>query len=235
MTAIWKRECASYFITPIGYVYLAVFWLLAGYQYTVILLSGSGDIAPEFSFLYMVVLLMTPVLTMRLMSEDRRQKTDQILFSAPVSLAGIVAGKYFAAGLVYLLGIGITIPQTLLLSRFASVNWAVFCGNFIGILLTGMAGIAICMFVSAQTENQIIAAIGGLAAMIFVLSLNTVAGLVPLKPVRSFLGSISFFARYHSLTLGIFRAADLFFFFSFCAVFFFLTVRVLDGRRWSGR
>ena len=232
MSAVWKRELAAYFITPIGYVYLAVFWLLAGYQLAVLLLSGSADIATEFSFLYMVVLLLTPVLTMRLLSEDRRQRTDQILFSAPVSLAGIVAGKYFAAGVVYLLGIGITLPHALLLSRGAAVNWVIFFGNFLGIFLMGMAGIALCMFVSSQTENQIVAAIGGFAAMLLVLALNSIARLVPFAPLQRFLMSISFFARYHNLTLGLFRAADLFFFVSFAGVFFFLTARVLDGRRY---
>ena len=235
MTAILKRELASYFITPIGYVYLAVFWLLAGYQFTILALTGSADLTSEFSFLFTVVLLLTPILTMRLMSEDRRQKTDQILFSAPVSLPGIVAGKYFAACLVYLMGIGITLVHALVLSRYAAVNWAVVLGNVLGISLMGMAGIAVCMFISAQTENQIVAAIGGFAAMLLVLSLNTIASMVPFAPLRTFLTGISFFSRYHNLTLGLFRAADLVFFVSFAGIFFFLTARVLDHRRWSGR
>ena len=235
MTAIYKRELISYFITPIGYVYLAVFWLLAGYQFTVLILSGSGDLASEFSFLFTVVLLLTPILTMRLMSEDRRQKTDQILFSAPVTLPGIVAGKYFAAVTVYLMGIAITLVHAVVMAGYAPVNWAVLGGNILGISLMGMAGIAICMFVSAQTENQIIAAIGGLAAMLLVLALNGLAAMVPFPWLRTLLASISFFNRYHNLTLGLFRVADLMFFASFAGIFFFLTSRVLDHRRWSGR
>ena len=234
MGAVFRRELAAYFITPIGAVYLAVFWLLAGYQFTLLLLSGSAEMASEFSFLYVIVLLLTPILTMRLMSEDRRQKTDQLLFSAPVSLPGVVAGKYLAAGMVYLAGIGITIPFVLVLSCFAQVNKAIFFGNFLGIFLMGMAAIAVCMFVSSLTENQIIAAIGGFAAMLLILSLNRMAGFLPASPVRSFLSGISFYSRYHSLTLGILRGADLFFFVTFAGIFLFLTARVLDGRRWSG-
>ena len=94
------RELHSYFISPIGYVYLATFYLLAGYQYTLIILNGQADMSVEFSFLYTVVLLLTPILTMRLLSEEKKQKTDQLLFSAPVTLNGIVAGKYFAAVLL---------------------------------------------------------------------------------------------------------------------------------------
>lgn len=235
MTAIFLRELASYFISPIGFVYLAAFYVLAGYQFTVILLSGSADLASEFTFLYTVVLLLTPILTMRLMSEDRKQKTDQILFSAPVTLPGIVAGKYFAAVVVYMMGIAVTLVHAAVLTPFADVNWMIVWGNFVGISLLGMASIALCMFISAQTENQIIAAIGGFASMLLVLSLNSIAGVISFAPLKTLLTSISFYSRYYDLTVGIFNAADLFFFFSFAAVFFFLTTRVLEKRRWSGR
>ena len=102
MKAVFLREMASYFIAPAGYVYLAAFYCLAGYEYSVLILNGQAEMSYEFTFLYTVTLLLTPVLTMRLMSEDRKQKTDQMLFAAPVSLGGIVAGKYMAAVVVFL-------------------------------------------------------------------------------------------------------------------------------------
>ena len=169
MKAVFLREMSSYFVAPAGYVYLAAFYCLAGYEYSVLILSGQAEMSYEFTFLYTVTLLLTPVLTMRLMSEDRKQKTDQMLFAAPVSLGGIVAGKYFAAATVFLMGIGVTLVHALVLSPFADMNWAVFWVNVAGLALMGFAGISLCMFISAQTESQIIAAIGGFAGMLVVI------------------------------------------------------------------
>ena len=220
MTAVFFRELLSYFISPMGYVYLAAFYVLAGYEYTVIILSGRADMSYEFTFLYTVILLLIPILTMRLMSEDRKQKTEQLLFSAPVSLSGITAGKYLSAVTVYFMGIAVTLLHAAALSPFTEMNWELVFGNFIGIMLMGMACISMCMFISAQTENQIVAAIGGFASVMVVLSLNSIAGLVSFEPLRKILYSFSFYSRYHDLTMGIFRAEDLFFFISFSCVFF---------------
>lgn len=233
MTAIFLRELYSYFISPVGYVYLAVFYILAGYQFAVMILSGQADISAEFSFLYTVILLLTPILTMRLMSEDRKQKTDPILFSAPVTLNGIVAGKYFAAVVVYVIGVLVTLVHAVAISPYAEINWMIFWGNMAGIILTGMASIALCMFISAQTENQIIAAIGGFASMILVISLNSIAGIIKIEPLQKLLYGVSFYSRYYNMTMGIFSVSDIFFFVSFAAVFFFLTTRVLEKRRWG--
>ena len=196
MTAIFLREFHSYFISPVGYVYLAAFYILAGYQFAVMILSGQADISAEFSFLYTVILLLTPILTMRLMSEDRKQKTDPILFSAPVTLNGIVAGKYFAAVVVYVIGVLVTLVHAVAISPYAEINWMIFWGNMAGIIFTGMAGIALCMFISSQTENQIIAAIGGFAAMILVISLNSIAGIISIEPLKKLLYGVSFYSRY---------------------------------------
>ena len=172
MTAVFFRELLSYFISPMGYVYLAAFYVLAGYEYTVIILSGRADMSYEFTFLYTVILLLIPILTMRLMSEDRKQKTEQLLFSAPVSLSGITAGKYLSAVTVYFMGIAVTLLHAAALSPFTEMNWELVFGNFIGIMLMGMACISMCMFISAQTENQIVAAIGGFASVMVVFTVS---------------------------------------------------------------
>ena len=188
MTAIFLRELNSYFISPIGYVYLAAVYVLAGYEYAILILGGSADLSNEFAFLYTVTLLLTPILTMRLMSEDKKQKTEQALFSAPVTSGAIVAGKYFSAFVVYLAGVAVTLLHTVFLAPYAKINWMIIIGNFVGIALMGLAGIALCMYISAQTENQIVAAVGGLAAMLLVISLNSLAGVIPFGPVQKALG-----------------------------------------------
>lgn len=233
MKAIFLRELHSYFISPIGYVYLATFYLLAGYQYTLIILKGQADMSVEFSFLYTVVVLLTPLLTMRLLSEEKKQKTDQLLFSSPITLNAIVAGKFFAAVFVYILGILVTFIQALLLSPYANINWMTFWGSFAGIIFVGMACIAVCMFVSSQTENQVISAIGGFAIMMFIMSLNSLAQMIDFVPLKNALCSISFYSRYYNMTMGIFKISDIFFFLSLSGVFYFLTIRVLEKKRWN--
>jgi ABC-2 type transport system permease protein len=109
MTAIIRRELSAYFASPIGYVYLGMIYFLSGFfLFTGVLLANSSMLTPVFQMLMTITMFMTPILTMRLMSEDKRHKTDQALLTAPISLGGIAAGKFFAAVLVYAAGITIT-------------------------------------------------------------------------------------------------------------------------------
>ena len=140
-----------------------------------------------------------------------------------------------AAVVVFLMGIGVTILHAFALAPFSEINWAIFWGNLAGLSVMGMAGIALCMFISAQTESQIIAAIGGFACMLVVISLNSLAAVVPFPALQELLYSISFYDRYYNLTMGIFQFSDFMLFFSFAALFFFLTVHTLERRRWSGQ
>ena len=98
----------------------------------------------------------------------------------------------------------------------------VFWGNLAGLALMGLAGISLCMFISAQTESQIIAAIGGFAGMLVVISLNSLAAVVPFEPLQKLLYGLSFYDRYYNLTMGIFQLSDLVFFFQLCGTVFLL-------------
>lgn len=235
MRAVFKRELISYFVTPVGYVYLGAFFALAGYSFSTAILNGSADFSSEFVFLYTVTILLTPILTMRLFSEEKKQKTDKLLFSAPVSLYGIAAGKLFAAAAVYCLGLISAVLQALALSAFAKVNTALVFGNLLGLALTGTACIALGMFVSSLTENQITAAIGTFAAMVLIISVGPLAGLFGEGVLQTVLRGLSFYEKYYQLTIGILGVSDVFFFLCFTGVFWFLTVRVLDRRRWAGK
>ena len=98
MAAIYKRELRSYLVTPSGYVFLAIFYMMAGYYfYGYNLMGATTDFSYLFSSLFSFAVFLTPLLTMKLFSEERRYKTDQALLTAPVSLASIVFGKFFAA------------------------------------------------------------------------------------------------------------------------------------------
>lgn len=109
MFAIYKRDMRSYFVTPIGYVFLAIFYAIAGYYFFGYqLYGGNADFSYLFDALFSMVIFLSPLLTMKMFSEEKRHKTDQGLMTAPVSLTGIVAGKYLAALSIFMLALGLT-------------------------------------------------------------------------------------------------------------------------------
>jgi ABC-2 type transport system permease protein len=229
-----RRELAAYFYSPIGYVYLAVFYFFSGYFFfSAVLINNSSVLTPVFSVLINVVMTLMPLLTMRLMTEDRRHRTDQALLTAPVSLIAIVAGKFCAAALVYTAGISITLVYALVINLFAHVNWAMIWGNYIALLLLGLTLISIGQFISSLTENQVIAAIGSFAAMLGLFLLDALPQIIPNRFLTAFIAQISFIRRYRPITSGILGLSNLFFFISVCGLFLFLSTRVLEKRRWG--
>ena len=235
MKAIFKRELVSYFTAPAGYVYLAAFFALSGYAFSAVILNGSADFSSEYSFLYTVTVLLSPLLTMRLFSEEKKQKTDKLLFSAPVSLYGIAAGKLLAAAAIYFIGLLSALLQAAVLCAFAKVNMALVCGNLLGLFMTGLACISLGMFISSLTESQIVAAVGSFAAMVLLISIGSVASLLEEGLIRTVLSGIAFYEKYYHFTVGLLGVSDVLFFLCFTGIFGFLTVRVLDRRRYAGR
>lgn len=235
MLAILKRELNSYFTSPIGYVFLAVFYFFSGMFFYSVLYSNSTDISYVFSGLFTVLLFIVPLLTMRLLSEEKKQKTDQLLLTSPVSLTGLVVGKFLAALSMYAIGLAITVVYSLILAGFASPQWMVIIGNIFGTLLLGAALISIGLFISSMTENQMIAAVGSFAVMMFILMMDSFAGILPasLSFVGTLLTSLSFMTRYNELVSGVLNIGTVLFFVSVAVIFNFLTIRVLEKRRWG--
>jgi ABC-2 type transport system permease protein len=234
MIAIVKRELGAYFSSPIGYVYLGVFYLLTGYFFFGgVLYSNSAEMSPVFQVMINIVMFLTPILTMRLMSEDLRHRTDQALLTAPLSLGAIVVGKFLAAALVFTAGVSMTLVYSIVVEVLSQVNWPLVWGSYIAILLLGFAFIAIGQFITSLTENQAISAIGCFAVVLFVVLMDTLIEIVPNPMLRTILLGISFMNRYTPITNGILGIANLVFFISVCGIFLFLTTRVLEKRRWS--
>ena len=233
MTAILKREFMAYFRTPLGFVIISVMYLFTGYYFfTYNLYMNTTDTVGLFATLFQVVLFIVPVLTMRLLSEDRRMKTDQVLLTSPVSRFSIVVSKYLAALCVYILAISGTILMALVLEYFSQVDWPVVFGNFSGLLLLGAALIAICLFISSLTENQLIAAVGGFAASLFLILLDAMQHVARSSTLKAFFRYISWNDRYRGFTIGLAGFKDIVFFISITAFFVCLTEVVLERRRW---
>lgn len=234
MLAIMKRELLSYFTSPLGYVFIAVFYLFSGiFLFLFTLYNQSTDMSYVYTGMFFVMLIMIPILTMRLMAEDNRQKTDQLLLTSPVSLTRLVLGKFLSAFLILLICMVIFLAYGIVLSWFSSVNWALIFGNVVGMLLLGSVCIASGLFVSTMTENQMIAAVGSIGINIAFLLIDSFASVMPTKFLQDVIGSLSFFNKYNEFTIGIFSLSNIFFFASVAFIFMFLTVRVLEKRRWA--
>lgn len=235
MLAILKRELNSYFTSPIGYVFLAVFYFFSGMFFYTVLYSNTTDITYVFDSLFTVLLFIVPLLTMRLLSEEKKQKTDQLLLTSPVSLTGLVAGKFLAAVVMYAIAVGITVVYSIILASFASPEWMVVIGNIFGALLFGAALISIGLFISSLTENQMIAAVGTFAVMMFIMMMDSLSNLLPagFAFIGEFLAHLSFMTRYDELVSGVLNIGTIFFFLSVAVIFNFLTIRVLEKKRWD--
>ena len=234
MFAIFKREFRAYFTSPLGYVFLAIFYAFSGLFFYIFSLSvGSTDISSVFLMMFMVLMVFVPLLTMRLLSEDKKQKTDQLTLTAPVSLLSIVMGKFLAAYAIFAIGVAVMPVYGFVMSTFAKVSWLPIWGNTVGLLLLGGIFVSIGLFVSSLTENQMIAAIGSFFINLMILLMNTLTSALPTGFLQDVLSSISVYSRYSQITNGIFSLSSLIFFVSVIFIFLFLTVRVLEKRRWS--
>ena len=234
MFAIFKRELKAYFTSPLGYVFLAIFYAFSGLFFYIFSLSvGSTDISSVFLMMFMVLLVFVPLLTMRLLSEDKKQKTDQLILTAPVSLLSIVMGKFLAAYAIFAIGVAVMPVYGFVMSTFATVSWLPIWGNTVGLLLLGGIFVSIGLFISSLTENQMIAAIGGFFINLMILLMNTLKSALPNGFLQDVLSSISVYSRYSEITSGIFSLSSLIFFVSVIFIFLFLTVRVLEKRRWA--
>ncbi|HKM31981.1 MAG TPA: ABC transporter permease [Oscillospiraceae bacterium] len=234
MIAIFRRELGSYFSSPVGYAFLAIFYIFSGLflkSYT--LARSTTDLSGVFVSMFTILVFLVPVLTMRLMSEEKRQKTDQLLLTSPVTITGIVVGKFLAAFLIFSLGVAVTLVYAVVLSGFGAVSWSVVFGNIVGMLLLGAAFIAIGIFVSSLTENQIIAAVGGFAILMIFMLIDMIAAAIPIKFLSDAVYALSFTDKYNEFAVGIFNFSSVLFFISFAVVFNFLTIRVLERRRWA--
>ena len=235
MTAVLRKEFKGFFTSPIGYCVLAVLTCLSGYFFFLSNLStGSSDMTSVFSSLYLVILLILPILTMRLFSDEKRQKTDQALLTAPVSLTGVVLGKFFAALLVFMIGMMITVVYAVVIAVMVTPAWMTVIGSFIGTLLLGGTVIALGLLISSLTESQFIAALGTMALTILWMLIGSLSSVFASSTVLTAITEfLSLDARYYNFVMGTINYSDILFFLSMQAIFLFLTIRVLDRKRWN--
>ena len=234
MKAILRRELKSYFASPIGYVCIAVLLFLSGLLYWNVMSIGSSSyIAMGYSNLFTFSMMVIPILTMKSMSDEQKNKTDQALLTAPVSVTAIVLGKFLAAFIVYAIAMTGSLLPCVAISLFGSPSWGEIFGYYLGSLFYGAAMIAIGVFISSLTVSQVISAIATFAVSIFILLMGQLASLASGTFVATVVEWLSFDTRYAYFTQGIFNISSAVFFLSVVAIFVFLTARRLESKRWS--
>jgi len=287
MFAIFKREIRAYFQTPIGYLFMGLFLLLTGVFYFFDNLLGQNSQFTGFlGSILLIFLFAIPLLTMRLFSEERRQKTDQLLLTSPVSIGGIVFGKFLAALVVYCGTLVITVAYAVVIAVYGDLQTWETVGSYIGFIFLGACYISVGIFVSAITENQLTAALVSFFALMFIWLIDPVSQIIPADTktgiisagvllaalllflflntrnwvivlgtlilgalaigafylfkkdvfsgfIQKFLGWFSLNRRYQSFSMGLLKFDALLYYASFSGLFLFLTVRLIEKRRWN--
>ncbi len=233
MIAVWKREVQSYFFTSVGYVFMGVFLALTGVMFFVQNISAQDSnvllMLSQITFLWM---LLSPVLTMRLLAEERNRKTDQLLLTSPVSLWGVVTGKFLAAATVLAVTVLLTIGYVLVIAVYGKVYLGEVMVGYLGFILQGCCFLALDLYISGCVKSQVTAVVAafGVNLALWLLDVLVTAVAVPLvTPVLNFL---SLYDRYEPFLLGQLSFSSILYYLTFCAVFIALTVRMLDARRW---
>lgn len=188
MSAIYKKELKSYFTNMIGFVFIAFFLAIIGI-YTVVynFLNGYSNFEYVLNSISFLFVILVPIITMRVMAEEKKQKTDQLLFTSPVSIEKIVIGKYLAVLTLFLITMGITLTYPLILRQFGTVNMALAYGGILGFTLLGAAYIAVGVFISSLTESQVIAAVISFLTMLLMNLMAGIGSLLPTSGISNFL------------------------------------------------
>lgn len=238
MKAIYKRELASYFKSMTGYVFMFFVFLIVGiYFFAYNLNMGYPSMNVTFNSITFVFLIAIPVLTMRVLSEERKQKTDQLLLTAPVSIEKIVFGKYLALITVYLVPIAIICVYPLIMRQFGEISFAQNYTAILGFFLLGAANIAVGMFISSLTDNQIIAAVLTFVVMFLSYIMSGLESFLPSSMsdgiIVKIMEACNMDGHFQAFIEGTFDVTAVIYFLSVMAVFIFLTTQTMKKRRWS--
>lgn len=258
MFAIYKKELHSYFTNPIGYAYLGIFLALSALVccYTT-LQSRTYTTAAYFNCMIYALTVLIPILTMRSFSEEKKLRTEQMLLTAPVTITGMVLGKYFAAFTMFVGTVLVScinfIPLYIIAGEERAAvaesanpvigpSTAGIVGSLIGIILLGAAFIAIGIFISSLTENQLSAAISTIGVILFMVIISFVNNigsdeegtrLISSFAVRSVINWFSVLSRFYNFGYGLLDFSALVYYVSIAFIFIFLTIRTYEKRRWS--
>ncbi len=250
---IYKKEMRLYFTSPIAWVILTIFLFIAGYFFYSIfafftlasmqsamnpamgrdLNVTDSVLRPLFSNVSVILLLLMPLVTMRLFAEERRAGTIELLLTYPVRDGAVLVGKYLAGLTLYALMLALTLVYPLLVFYFARVEWGPLATGYLGLLLMGATFLAVGIFASSLTENQIVASIITFGVLLIFWVIGWSSDYLGGTWGRV-LSHLSLIEHFDSFAKGVLDTRDVLYYVDFTIVALFLTLRSLEARRWKG-
>lgn len=236
MSAIIKKDVRSYFNTFTGWLFIGLLWMFLSFFISYYnFFSLSSDMSAALSVIVLILLILIPILSMRSFADEQKQKTDQLLFTAPVSVGKVVLGKFFALAAVY------SIPMLFLcfvppiLGRFGTVSYGLAYTGIFGLWLLGLVCIAICIFASSLTESPVIAAVIGFAILFGIYMIPQLKSMISSgeNTATKALSTLSAIDRYYTFLGGTLDVSAIIYLVTAAALFLFLTVQVIQKRRYA--
>ncbi len=228
-----RKEFRSYFDSPVAYVVITLFLLIAGWQFsTALFLSNTADLRTLFSMQRFILLFFIPALSMRLISEEKRLGTIELLMTLPIKDWQLVLGKFLAAYLLVAITIFLTLIHYITISILGEPDLGAAVGGYLGIILIVGVYLSIGIFTSSLTQNQIVAFI---VAFVIIFTLFILRSVIVFFPgfIASILEYLSMDYHFDNIARGVIDSRDLIYYFSMMFLFLFLTVQSLESRKWK--
>jgi gliding motility-associated transport system permease protein len=231
---ITGRELKSYFLSPLAYIVTGVFAIFIGLAFYIsVLPSGQAQLTDDFSWMMVLGLILAPALTMRLFAEENRQGTIELLMTAPVRDWEIVIGKYIAGLLAFIALLIPTLWHVVILARYGPPDYGPIATGYLGALLVGAAFVAVGMFTSSLTQNQVVAYFLAMIALLFLWIVSGAAGaLGGTGGIADLLQFLALPGHFQDFFNGVVDLQHVLYFVSLAAIAVFLTMRVVESRRW---
>lgn len=233
--AIFKREFKSYFNLPIAYIFITVFLVLSNWLFLrIFFMNDQASMRNFFGFMPWIFLFFVPAITMRLWAEEKKLGTMEMLMTLPVKEYEVVLAKFFASFCFLILTIALSFPLVITVAALGDPDGGPIIGSYLGVILMGGAYLAIGIFISSMTENQIIAFIISIVTIfaLIIIGQDIVLFSVPkvFAPIFSYL---SLSTHFDSISRGVVDSRDLVYYFSIIGFFLFLNVRKLETGKWK--
>jgi ABC-2 type transport system permease protein len=230
--AITNREFKAYFNSPVAYFVISIFLVMVGIFFFIPFFSQDRvSMRSFFSLVPFLLVFFVPAITMRLIAEERRSGTIEMLITMPVRDVDVILGKFFAALSLLVVALVLTLPYAITISNFGNLDWGPVLGGYFGLLLMGAACLALGLLASSWTENQITAFVIALFLSMFFLMLDQFLVFLPSGMVGVF-EYLSFGAHFRNAARGVIDSRDVIYFLSFIVLCLFISFRSLESRRW---
>lgn len=226
------RELSSYFLSPIAYVIMAVFIGLYGVFFTGVFVTyGVANLQFSLSNVLLVFLFMAPLMTMRTLAEERKLGIEELYMTSPITTTEFIFGKYLALAISYLIMLSLLLFHFGIVIFFAKPDLGPIVSSMTGLYLAGLTFLAIGLFTSSLSDNQIISGLTGFGVLLSYWLLGWVANSMG-GQVGEVLGNLSLLKHYQDFNKGVIDTKNIIFYLSNIGVFLFLTIRHMEARRW---